>query len=67
MAKNRVHIDISVAGKAAMQPTDRDQLIRAKATELVALGATVVRQSRDQDLLDGVTMHDHEGNESCVA
>ena len=66
-AKNRVHIDVRVAGKAPTDAADRDRLIRAKVTELIGLGATVVHEAHDQDLLDGVVMEDPEGSEFCVA
>ncbi len=66
-AKNRVHIDIRVAGEGATDAIERDRLIRAKVPELVALGASVVSEARYEDLLDGVVMLDPEGNEFCVA
>jgi hypothetical protein len=66
-AKNRMHIDIRVAGEAPWDMAERERLIRAKAGELVAAGATVVRQEADGAQLDHVVMLDPEGNEFCVA
>jgi hypothetical protein len=66
-AKNRVHIDIRVAGEGPWDRTDREQLIRAKVPELVALGATVVREEHYGEALGHVVMVDPEGNEFCVA
>jgi hypothetical protein len=39
----------------------------AKVPELVARGATVVREEYDEGVLDHVVMLDPEGNEFCVA
>jgi hypothetical protein len=66
-AKNRQHIDIRVAGPGAWELVDRERMIRAKVPELVALGATVVREERYGDALGHVVMLDPEGNEFCVA
>lgn len=66
-AKNRMHIDIRVAGEPPWNMAERDQLIRAKSAELVAAGATVVRENGYGDHLDGIVMQDPEGNEFCVA
>lgn len=68
-AKNRMHIDIRVAGEQPWDMAEREQLIRAKAAELVAAGATTVREdSYDGDHLGGIVMFDPEGNdEFCVA
>lgn len=44
-AKNRVHIDIRVAGEGPTDAVEQDRLIRAKMPELVALGASVVGES----------------------
>lgn len=66
-AKNRVHIDIRVAGEGPWDMAERERLIRAKAAELVSAGATVVRQVIEGGLLDHVVMTDPEGNEFCVA
>ena len=46
---------------------EREQLIRAKVTELVADGATFVREDFYDDDLGHVVMLDPEGNEFCVA
>ena len=44
VAKNRVHVDIRVAGEPPWDMAAREVLIRAKASELVAAGAVVVRE-----------------------
>jgi catechol 2,3-dioxygenase-like lactoylglutathione lyase family enzyme len=56
-AKNRVHLDVRVPPEPG---------IRAKVAELVAAGATAVREEHD-DQLSHVVMQDPEGNEFCVA
>ena len=66
-AKNRLHIDIRVAGEGPWDMVSRERLIRAKVPELVARGATVVREEYDEGVLDDVVMLDPEGNEFCVA
>lgn len=66
-AKNRMHIDIRVAGKAPWDMTEREQLIKAKVPELVAAGAIVLREESYGDVLGHVVMKDPEGNEFCVA
>jgi hypothetical protein len=66
-AKNRMHIDIRVAGEPPWDLTEREQLIRAKVGELVAAGATAVREEHYGEHLGHVVMHDPEGNEFCVA
>ena len=66
-AKNRLHIDIRVAGDAPSQPAARERLIRAKVAELVAGGATAVRDEHYGDALGHVVLLDPEGNEFCVA
>ncbi|MFI7215493.1 VOC family protein [Micromonospora maritima] len=67
VAKNRVHVDVRVAGEPPWDMVERAGLIRAKVAELVAAGAVVVREERYGDQLGHVTMHDPEGNEFCVA
>ncbi len=66
-AKNRLHIDVRVAGEPPWDMAAREQLIRAKADTLVAAGATRVREERYGPELDHVVMLDPEGNEFCVA
>lgn len=66
-AKNRVHIDIRVAGEQPWDMAEREQLIRAKASELAAAGATRLREESYGEHLDHVVMLDPEGNEFCVA
>ena len=66
-AKNRLHIDIRVAGEGPWDMVGRERLIRAKVPELVARGATVVREEYAEGVLDHVVMLDPEGNEFCVA
>lgn len=66
-AKNRVHIDIRVAGEPPWDMAERERLIHAKVAELVAAGATVVREETYDESLGHVVMQDPEGNEFCVA
>jgi predicted enzyme related to lactoylglutathione lyase len=61
-AKNRMHIDIRVAGEPRSA-----QRIREKVAALVEAGATTVREEfYDEDVLGHVVMLDPEGNEFCV-
>ncbi|MFN8020007.1 MAG: VOC family protein [Acidimicrobiales bacterium] len=66
-AKNRVHIDIRVAGDGPWDLVERERLILAKVPRLVALGAAIVREEREGHILSHVVMTDSEGNEFCVA
>ncbi len=66
-AKNRVHIDIRVAGEPPWDMAEREQLIRTKEVLLLAAGATSVREELYGDHLGHVVMLDPEGNEYCVA
>ncbi len=71
-AKNRVHIDIRVAGEPPWDWPDRAVLIRGKVDELLAAGATKVREEEYADadgrrVLGHVVMLDPEGNEFCVS
>jgi Glyoxalase-like domain len=66
-AKNRMHIDIRVAGEPPWDMTEREQLIRAKVVELVAAGARRVREDSYDGQLSHIVMLDPEGNEFCVA
>ena len=67
IAKNRMHIDIRVAGEPPWEMAGRERLIRAKVAELVAAGATIVREEAYGEHLDHVVMLDPETNEFCVA
>jgi hypothetical protein len=66
-AKNRVHIDLEVAGAPPWDMAAREPLLRAKADELVAAGATRVREESNGEDLGHIVMLDPEGNEFCVA
>lgn len=66
-AKNRLHIDIRVAGEPPWDLAEREELIRAKSAELTAAGATVVREETWDGQLSHIVMLDPEGNEFCVA
>jgi len=66
-AKNRVHIDIRVAGEPPWDMAERERLIRVKVDELAAIGAMKVREEEYDDGLGHVVMLDPEGNEFCVA
>ncbi|TDC54187.1 VOC family protein [Jiangella ureilytica] len=70
-AKNRLHIDLRVAGEPPWDRLERADLIRAKVAALAGRGATVVREEQYTDergsVLGHVVMLDPEGNEFCVA
>ncbi|MFY9914768.1 MAG: VOC family protein [Nocardioidaceae bacterium] len=66
-AKNKLHIDIRVAGEPPWDMVEREQLIRAKTAELVTAGATMVREDPHGEVLGHIVMLDPEGNEFCVA
>jgi len=66
-AKNRMHIDFRVAGEEPWDMAEREQLIRARVSELAAAGATIEREEAYGEHLGHVVMFDPEGNEFCVA
>jgi len=66
-AKNRMHIDIRVAGEQPVEQRVREQWVRAKAAELVDAGASTVREETYGGELGHIVMLDPEGNEFCVA
>lgn len=66
-AKNRMHIDVRVAGPGPWDMASRERLIRERVSSLVAAGATFVREESYEDSLGHVVMLDPEGNEFCVA
>lgn len=68
--KNRLHLDLYPTGRDNALPQQRRvEIVEAKVAELVELGASVERRTRDDDPDDPVyfvVMHDPEGNEFCV-
>jgi hypothetical protein len=66
-AKNRVHIDVRVAGEPPWDMVERERLIRHRVLALVAAGATKLREEHYGEHLGHVVMLDPEGNEFCVA
>jgi hypothetical protein len=66
-AKNKMHIDLRVAGEPPWDMAERERLIRAKSVDLVAAGAQLVREEHYGDELGHIVMLDPEGNEFCVA
>ena len=66
-AKNRLHIDIRVAGEGPWDMAERERLIRDLWPRLEAAGATYVREEHYDGALGQVVMLDPEGNEFCVA
>jgi hypothetical protein len=65
-AKNRMHIDIRVAGELPWDRLERDRLVHERVAELEATGATRVREELYDGELGHVVMLDPEGNEFCV-
>jgi Glyoxalase-like domain len=67
---NRVHLDLYPTGRDMAMPREqRIELVEALVAELVGLGASVERRTRDDDPDDlqyYVVMHDPEGNEFRV-
>ncbi len=63
--KNRLHLDVRAA--PGLAGSDRTAALEAKAQELVALGAQVVRRF-EASAFDGdfIVMQDPEGNEFCL-
>ncbi|HEX5535271.1 MAG TPA: VOC family protein [Actinomycetales bacterium] len=66
VAKNRLHVDVQVAG-GRHQPWDiRERRIRDTVEVLVAAGGSVLTEHEFEGQLDHVVMADPEGNEFCV-
>jgi glyoxalase superfamily protein len=65
-AKNRLHIDLRVAGGRHIDQSLRRERILAMVERLVAAGGTVQREDMFGEHLDHVVMADPEGNELCV-
>lgn len=66
-AKNRLHIDIRVAGEPPWDMAARELLIRAKVERLAGDGGTVIGEESWEGVLSHIVMQDPEGNEFCVA
>ncbi|GAB1691146.1 VOC family protein [Krasilnikovia sp. M28-CT-15] len=67
VVKNRLHLDIRIADRTAALQTRREQ-VDTEVKRLTGLGATVVRVLAEPGMDHyGVTLHDPEGNEFCVA
>ncbi|MFK4088540.1 VOC family protein [Kribbella sp. NPDC020789] len=64
-AKNRLHLDIRVAGPGERSAESAVRM-RSKAAALVELGATQVHEEFYGDQLGHIVMLDPEGNEFCV-
>lgn len=55
------------AGPGPWDMPERERLIRAKAPELMAAGATIEREENYGEVLRHIVMRGPEGNEFCVA
>ncbi|HYT78563.1 MAG TPA: VOC family protein [Actinomycetota bacterium] len=65
--KNRVHLDLNVAGGGSVPLDERRKRIDAEADRLVAAGATVFRPGEVNEMGEyWVVMQDVEGNEFCI-
>jgi len=62
-AKNRIHLDVNVG--AGYPPEQRTAAVRARADEILALGARELRVAEEYDEY-WIVMADVEGNEFCV-
>jgi hypothetical protein len=66
VAKNRLHIDVQVAG-GRHPPWDlRERRIRDTVDRLCSAGGSVLTEQGFQGQLDHIVMADPEGNEFCV-
>ena len=65
IAKNRVHLDLSIGGGRGVPPGERESRIRAEAARLNALGATTQRADTENGFF-WIVMQDPEGNEFCL-
>ncbi len=69
--KNRLHLDLYPTGRDNTLPQQqRIDIVEAKVAELVELGASVERRTRDdnpEDPVYFVVMRDPEGNEFCIS
>ena len=63
-AKNRVHLDVRVAGRE-VRGEPRKQLVSEHVERLVRAGASVAWET-DDARGSAIVMYDPEGNEFCV-
>jgi hypothetical protein len=66
VAKNRLHLDLTVSGGREVDVEERKQKILAEVERLKALGADDHRGAIDQGGEFWVRMNDPEGNEFCI-
>lgn len=66
VVKNRVHLDVKVSGGRKVDPRTRERRIQAKEADLLAAGASTLREDRVGGNLDHLVMADPEGNEFCI-
>ena len=66
VAKNRMHLDLTVEGRQGASLEDRKVLVAAEVERLKALGADDRRGALEEDGEFWVRMNDPEGNEFCV-
>jgi hypothetical protein len=65
--KNRLHLDVLVGGGRGVPVEQRREIVRAKVDELVAAGASELRELSEIEGHFAIVMQDPEGNEFCVA
>ena len=65
-AKNRVHLDIQVAGRG-VTGEKRKRLVSEKVEQLVRAGATLAWENDETLWGDSIVLRDPEGNEFCVS
>lgn len=64
-AKNRLHLDVRAA--PGLDGDERMAAFDARAAELTALGATILRREEGNEIDGGlIVMQDPEGNEFCL-
>lgn len=68
--KNRLHLDLYPTGRDDALPLERRiEIVEAKVAEMIGLGASVERRTRQDNPDDAVyyvVMQDPEGNEFCI-
>ena len=67
VAKNRLHLDITVSGGRSVPLATRKERVAAEAERLIAAGATRLRVLSEPGVDHyGEVMQDPEGNEFCI-